>query len=132
MARPRLACYARRFIAAVAPAAARSCLALAERPAALGRLLEPIIKVPVPVLTRFVAAETVLAVDIFDARREPAVIIFCGLARAKLLPVLSPAPPGGSGRGLGVDMVLCRLIGDPSRAVIRGRGAEALMPDMNS
>lgn len=42
------------------------------------------------------------------------------------------AVEGGSGSGLGVEIVLWRLIGDCSRVATRGRGTEVFCPVMNS
>ncbi|KAG7150201.1 hypothetical protein HYQ46_000860 [Verticillium longisporum] len=122
-------------MAAAAPAEARSCLALTLLPAALGRLLAPVDMLPVPVLVRLIAA-TCTAPVAPEVRRTGPDTGLCGLtpvaSRARSVgPPLMPSP-GGSGSGLGADAVLWRLAGEASRAGIRGAGAVAFLPVMNS
>lgn len=135
-------------MAAVAPAAARSCLALALRPATLGRLLVPTRTPFVPELVRLVVAaaaeEAVMPEALLEAKVEPAATDLIGLLPItpvasrgrRLVPTFTPADvAGGSGSGRGVEMVLYRLIGDCSRllaARVFATGTEVFWPVMNS
>ena len=79
---------------------------------------------PVPVLVRLGAAAMLDdAFETADVRRDPRLTL-CGLAPEasrlrNVAPALNVDVPGGSGRGRGTEMVLWRLIGDPSRAGTR-------------
>lgn len=129
--------HGRRLMAAAAPAEARSCLALTLRPAARGRLLEALAGMPlVPVLVRLMVEPVAVPLTADTLRVAPDTGL-CGLtpddSRGLIVgPDLMPLPPGGSGRGRGADMVLCRFTGEASRAGIRGTGIVAFLPVMNS
>jgi hypothetical protein len=108
-------------MATVAPTAARSCLALTLLPAALGRLLVPIVVPLVPALLRLLAPWGMAAVLPDTLRGAPETGLW-GLTPDRIDAVVLRLDPGGSGRGRGTDMVLCRFIGDDSRVGIRGIG----------
>ena len=128
--------YARRVIATVAPAEAKSCRALALLVVTLGRLLLlGVVAAPI-VLVRLLAVEaSPLTVDclrcaVFLMGLEPDTsLLLIPVACLKLV-------TGGSGRGLepaeGVVMVLCRLIGESVRAVNRAVGTDDFCPVKNS
>lgn len=123
-------------MAAVAPAAAKSCLLLTVLAEARGRPLRPAPRDPAPVLVRLLmlAAVAAVAPEILLAAAESCL---CGLpppVRVAFVPTVLPPVPGGSGSGLGVDVVCCRLTGDESPTAIRAtdEDADVFCPVTNS
>lgn len=127
--------YPRRVIAAVAPAEARSCLALALLPVTLGKLLM-LAAIAAPVLVRFVAVE--LSPLTVDCLRGAGGLLGLLPDTSRLLMDAGflKLVTGGSGSGLlpvdDVATVLCRFIGDSFRAIIRAVGTADFWPVKNS
>ena len=120
-------------MAAVAPAAARSGLPLADRPATLGNPLVELV-IAGPALVRLFKLAVVAAVAT-EARLEEAIAkerCFWGLLPFRIEPGAFGLPPGGSGSGRGVDIVLLRLTGEESRIGILAVAGGSLWPVINS
>jgi hypothetical protein len=93
-------------MAAVAPAAARSCFPLAVRFDARGRLLSPEEMLAIPVLVRLLVLAAVGAVAP-DTLLELAATGLWGLGPERMLPIaLLVIDAGGSGRGRGAEEIV--------------------------
>jgi len=116
--------HARRLIAAVAPAEARSCRALTLL-VTRGRLLLFDASAG-PVLVRLLPVE--LLSPLMTDWRRGAVLLLGLVSRVLTAVPFLKLVAGGSGRGLGptdgVVMVLCRLIGESFRAGILAVGTD--------
>lgn len=123
--------YALRLMAADAPAAAKSCLPLAVRPAARGKLLMLLIDPPALVRLLILAAVAAVAPEILREAPETAL---WGLmpVRTALLLALFGAAVGGSGSGRGAENRFTRFDGDESLADNLGMATGAFWPVMNS
>ena len=123
-------------IATVAPAEAKSCFALTFL-VTRGRPLLPGTRTA-PVLVRLLPAATVAPPFTVDCLRGGAALLGLELDASRgliAMPFLKLVAGGsGSGRLLmeGVVIVLCRLIGDSFRAIIRAAGTVVFWPVMNS
>lgn len=119
--------YARRVIATVAPAEARSCFALVLLAVTLGRLLL-LVAIAAPVLVLLEAV--VLSPLTVDCLRGAEFLIGLEPDTSRLLTVDTclKLVTGGSGRGLlpldGVVIVLLRLIGDSVLELNRAVGTD--------
>lgn len=89
--------------------------------------------VAIPVLVRLLVLAAVGAVAPDTLRAAPEIGLW-GLGPERMLEsVLLFMDAGGSGRGRGAEeIVLCRLMGDTSRAAMRGSVVAGFCPVMNS